>query len=369
MSRALDALRVFEQSSLPVPDEPLNSDNIMAALNVKLDQFGFTGIVCSDVDVDTEGNISVDFSDTAGGVVTAIFVADGARAEVVIVNDDGNEFVTIDLDTIAPTFTQNMFGTYVNLSDTTWLNRSTLGAILTAGDYLITPETAPTPNKMDAFGNIIVAPAESLDEAKIVRQGKRRLRAPIVSTKKKHEMGYKLQNALKRVGKNEKRVKALTWEALSKEDIYISWYDVENNREYVYAALWKANGSPDDVEKAKKHVGDKGIAKAIDSKIKVDVAKKSMRDELIKTFNLKNYQIESLNENNVDVFVIERQTNNGSWKPYISYEDENGADNGLKELARKFPNVKYRKVASKAKVSRTGFVELPSGDEVSLEKY
>jgi hypothetical protein len=160
----------------------------------------YESISVEDVSVDTDGNIVVDFSDGENTVsILFRYEADGVQA--VLMNAEDTEALVFDLDPLNPSVVNTAYGVYVNLSDVSWLNRSTVGALLFSGLDLDDEDEEDTPAQQDAFGNVITAPSE----ARQVRQGKRKLRAPVLASKSRHTLSAAIQTAYQRLPKKERK--------------------------------------------------------------------------------------------------------------------------------------------------------------------
>jgi hypothetical protein len=111
---------------------PVNSAAVKDTLNAKLDRLGLDGVSVIEVDYDEEGHIFVTFSDEEKGELDVTFhydIEDGAYA---VIEDEDEEYAyVINLDALLPPVESTVFGDYINMADSTWMNASFFYAILT----------------------------------------------------------------------------------------------------------------------------------------------------------------------------------------------------------------------------------------------
>lgn len=198
-SRIARLLKLIEVNALGNIGNLPDAESIKAALTSRLSVLDYESIMVDDVSVDTDGNIVVDFSD-GENTVSILFRYETDGVQAVLMNSDDTETMVFDLDPLNPSVVNTAYGVYVNLSDVSWLNRSTVGALLFSGLEL-DDEEEEDPVQQDAFGNVITAPAE----ARQVRQGKRKLRAPVLASKKRHTLSAAIQAAYQRLPKKERK--------------------------------------------------------------------------------------------------------------------------------------------------------------------
>lgn len=200
-NRATEILEQFDHFS----DE--SAGQIKLALQTKLSTLGLEGIMVDKVYFDFYGNTFIDMVDLEDSLMTVSFCYDAHDGFSAIVLDDfGNDYVVIDLDSLGVSAVHSTYGSYVNMSDLSWLNKSTLLTILKAGEFS-TP-IDPAVLKQDAFGNNLGQKAEG----KSVSQGGKKRRLPIVGEKNKSQLNYGQRMAVahrESSHRGKKRVKAL----------------------------------------------------------------------------------------------------------------------------------------------------------------
>ena len=124
---------LLEEAGLTMPQA------IAKAFQDKLNQFGFSDIEVDEVDIYDEGGIAVTFTDEDDNEMTLFFDytdEDGVTATVLGDEEDDEEYTLIDLDPLdPPTVVVGFRGMkYPKLDDLFWLNKSSMAALLMAGD-------------------------------------------------------------------------------------------------------------------------------------------------------------------------------------------------------------------------------------------
>jgi hypothetical protein len=125
--------------------EPISSASIKQAFEKRLSEIGIENIFIDDVVVDYEGDITVSFADDEHNQLDILFAYDDDEGPVAIILDDedADEFIVINLDSLAPSLKQTAFGVYVNLTDLDWLSGSVLSTMLQSVEHLEDAEEAP----------------------------------------------------------------------------------------------------------------------------------------------------------------------------------------------------------------------------------
>lgn len=220
-SRAGDFMEQIRQfSRLQTP--PVDAESIKQEFDKKLADFGLDGISVTHVEVDYEGDTIIHFEDDEGDEIAILFTVDpedGAQA-VILDDDTSSEEVTmVDLDPLTPVLVNSQFGQYVNLSDLSWMNKSSLVSIFMAGD-IGNDDTVDVLRKnveVDAFGHQLSNPAESkgksveieVDEIredneiveagfKVVVRGGKRVRLPLVRRRRRRRLTQKQKAGLRK---------------------------------------------------------------------------------------------------------------------------------------------------------------------------
>lgn len=219
---------------------PIQPENVKAALTKKLGQFGMDGVMVDDVDVEMDGIITVYFSDTEGGELAVSFTYDdveGACATVLDDYGDAEDAIYVDLDTLAPPLVKSDFGSYVNMAELSWLNRTTLATILGAGaiggDLVQTNRQSGTGSaSTDAFGNVQPKPEDWVKKTitvdnevvetsyKVAVRGGKKARIPVLRKKKVKALTNSARMAIHRArpaAEGKTRVRSLQWEAVADE--------------------------------------------------------------------------------------------------------------------------------------------------------
>jgi hypothetical protein len=171
-------------------------DAINKAMSLRLDRLGIADVTVDDVSTDLYGNIYVDFVDLQGNLLSVAFSHDDDDGcSAMIMDGDQETNLVIDLDSLGASRTETAYGTYINLQELEWLNKTTLLTILNAGDFQTAAGT-PVSTSQDAFGNKLGQKAESkLLESSVIR-GSKRSKLPILKEKNYSSLSYKQRMAL-----------------------------------------------------------------------------------------------------------------------------------------------------------------------------
>ena len=186
--------------------EPISSNGIKRAFTKRLSDFGFDGVSVESVEVDFEGNIIVDFEDTFGSEMSVLFQVSSDKDVVALVSDDNGESVEVDFSPLNPPIYNSQFGLYAGLTDLSWMNKSALSAILTAGDT----DLYIKPNKKDPEGNTSLLNVtgntvkSAFGESRSVMRGSRRIKAPIVRERKRYQLTSEQRQGMAKVESRRK---------------------------------------------------------------------------------------------------------------------------------------------------------------------
>ena len=135
------------------------ADRIHTALVKRLAKFGFDGVAVDSVDVDSDGDVKVVFSDIYGDKQEVLFGMDGSHIMAVILNGkEADDIISIDLSPLAPTVVDNEFGTQsVDLINPMWMNKSAFDTIFSAGEIVarMRGEVESDEPELDAHGNVV----------------------------------------------------------------------------------------------------------------------------------------------------------------------------------------------------------------------
>jgi hypothetical protein len=161
-----------------VPD----ASAIKTAIEKRLNFLGIEGIAVVEVEPDIEGDIFITFQDEDGDEMDVVFAYDPEEGPIAVIQDDdedAEDSLIVDLDGLAPSLVKTVFGTFVNLVDLDWMNKSAFLTIFQAG-LLDDNNQEDNPSQLpDPHGYITEALEESdevITEARkvyVVRGGKR----------------------------------------------------------------------------------------------------------------------------------------------------------------------------------------------------
>lgn len=113
--------------------EPVNSESVKSNLVNILNKHSIP-IGVDSVIVDIDGHIMVDFTDLEGDILRAIFTVDDDGYYCIIDSDD-EEYLVLDLEPMRPVIRKTYAGAYVDLTDSSWITKSLLKAIFSAGTF------------------------------------------------------------------------------------------------------------------------------------------------------------------------------------------------------------------------------------------
>ena len=107
--------------------EPIDSNEIKRALEKRLKQIAVDDVAVNDVDVDLDGNITVEFSDEEGDI-DIVFTIDPVDGPIAIIepDEDEDDFLVMDLDHTPISTIDTKFGKYPNLLELSWLIKKCL---------------------------------------------------------------------------------------------------------------------------------------------------------------------------------------------------------------------------------------------------
>jgi len=229
-SKAARVLEFIDGMQFEYVDVP-NAGSVKKAFQAKIDKFEMEGVFVDEVEVDEEtAQILVSFSDFEGDEMLVLFGVDedeGAYATIVDEDDEDETVMEIDLDTMGVPHVNTQHGVYLELSDLSWMNRSTMDAILRAGeiDALMNREGVDAiPVKWNAGGGVI--PSECVlphdggylvnEETKTVIRGGKKVKLPVVRNKKKKRLTAKQKMGIQKGVRKRKAKQAQTTRKLQK---------------------------------------------------------------------------------------------------------------------------------------------------------
>lgn len=218
--------KIAEMLSNSVPIDP---ETVSDEFNKLLSKFDIDNVKVDDVDIDYEGNITITFV-SGNDEMTVIFCWDEDDGAIALI-DDGDEdtdYTMVDFDAMNPALIKTPFGTYVDLANARWINKSLMVAILTAGDFELEDSDGDaliSSKDFDGQKNFDVLYQEIsnddvdaymfdsgeglISEAKkrVIRGGKA-VKLAIVRKKRRKRVTGKQKAALKRAGRKRKMKKS-----------------------------------------------------------------------------------------------------------------------------------------------------------------
>lgn len=192
-----------------IPD----SKAIRSSIEKRINFLGIEGVFVDEVEVDIDGDIIVTFVDEEDDEMDVVFAYDPEDGAIAIIqddDDDAEDSLLVDLGGLAPSVIKTAFGTYLNLLDLSWMNKSAFLTLFQAGqldddsddDYEDDKEEDNQEDKRlpDPYGYIDTSEnaeenEDHIDEARkvyVVRNGKkvklaivRKVRKKILTAKQK----------------------------------------------------------------------------------------------------------------------------------------------------------------------------------------
>lgn len=196
MSKANDLINMCIESSAI----PFDVEAVKAAFVRKLDALGYENIFVDDVEAGISGEIIVTFSDT-DSEMSAIFMVDEDDVPLVIISgeEDDEHVIEIDISVMDPSYLIGEFGKFINLLELSWLNASTMYAILTVGD-------------MDFGDDEEVTECFEITEQgfRTVIRGGKRVRLPVVRRKRRQRLTPKQRAGFVKAARKRKAKSSAT---------------------------------------------------------------------------------------------------------------------------------------------------------------
>ena len=157
----------------------MDSESIIANFDKLFAKYGFDGLRVEQVFVDMEGAITVDFVDFDDNGMRVVFAVENESAYALVASED-DKVIMLDLDPMRPVLRKTQTATYLDLTDSTWITKSLLSALFTAGS----PDGPSTVSDMKKPDELIgyVAPPRTDESTKVIRGGKS-VRMPVVHEK------------------------------------------------------------------------------------------------------------------------------------------------------------------------------------------
>ena len=204
--------------------EPISGEAIKKAFEAKIDAAGIDNITVEDVIVDFDGEITVYFADDEGEELDITFMIDeedGALA-LILDDEDAEDFIEVDLDSLNPPIKRTAFGSYIDLTNLDWLSPSTLMALLEPEELMGDADESPNVHELpppvmgkgghnwnesiEVYGEISEGETIELDEARkiVVIRGGKKVRLPVVRRVRKKILTGKKKAAIRRAVRKRK---------------------------------------------------------------------------------------------------------------------------------------------------------------------
>ena len=170
----------------------------------KLTQFDY-GDVSVDVVMDFEegvgGGILVTFTDVDNDSVTCLFYVDEDLGPLASVISEDDTQIDIHLSMFEPSLIEVGSGTWINLADLSWMNKSVITAILMAGD--VHESLIESDGTMSQMGTPVNAPIAKISAKTAVLFGKNKIKLPVIVQRATQTDPYRRAlNKAKILGKN-----------------------------------------------------------------------------------------------------------------------------------------------------------------------
>lgn len=197
MNRTSDILKEFE---------PISSGSILKSLNEHLDINGYENISVTDVEVGFDRDIAVTFSslDEDDDLIVIFTFDEEDYPEAIVLDDeeeegDEDDLTIIDLSTLSYSVMETAHGTYLNLINLGWMNKSTIDAILTAGDLIETANADEAMKTVIRGGKKVRIPLVRKKRRKILTPAQKRgiMKGKMKRKAKKSQTSRKLKRSLK----------------------------------------------------------------------------------------------------------------------------------------------------------------------------
>lgn len=122
---------------------PYTEESAISAFAAKIAEMGLESVTCDYVAPSMDGSTTVGFSDIDSSIDILFCQNDAGQWEAIVLDpsEDGIDDITIDLSPVNPPSIEGMYAPFIDLSDLSWMNLSTLKTILTAGRISDTPDT------------------------------------------------------------------------------------------------------------------------------------------------------------------------------------------------------------------------------------
>jgi hypothetical protein len=206
-------------AKLKIPDE----EKVKQAFQQRLSDFDIDNITVDEVTVDADGDILVFLSDVDGDEMLIVFIYDEDEGAMAIIQDDdedAEDTVLIDLDALAPPIIKTAVGSYIDLTDLNWLNKSALTTLLQAGNVVDSEDEdeEEEPTKVpDPYGYVLnnedfqlTTEDEIMSESRkvyVIRGGKK-VKLAIVRKVRRRVLTGKQKTAIRKAVRSRKVKKA-----------------------------------------------------------------------------------------------------------------------------------------------------------------
>jgi hypothetical protein len=171
----------------------------------KLTQFGYDDVavdVVMDFEEGVGGGILVTLTDSDDDSVTCLFYVDEDMGPMASVISEDDTQIDVYLSSLNPPLIELGAGTWINMTDLSWMNKSVMLAILMAGDVheSLMYEADGTMSQMGAPTD---TPIAKVAAKTAVLMGKKKMRLPVIVQRATQSDPYKRAlNKAKILGKN-----------------------------------------------------------------------------------------------------------------------------------------------------------------------
>lgn len=199
-----------------ISPEPIDSESIINAFDKKISDFGLEDQMSTvDVSFEDEGEIQVTFSDSDDELYSLLFSydqKDGPQAFSISAEDndeDESDELVADLDLYNPAVVATPSGSYMNLSDLSWMDADIFSSLMQIAGFDVDLDDNGSPSKTyDAFGNIYKN--EDICEVYLTRVvGGKKVRVQAVRRVQKRRLTPKQRAGIRKAVAKRKREKNL----------------------------------------------------------------------------------------------------------------------------------------------------------------
>lgn len=193
-------------------DTEMDGDLIRREFEEKFKEFEIEDVSIDDVNILIPNTIIISFIDINNNVLDLAFILDEDEgAQVFLINDDiesnsllddeDKELLSIDFNSSLPAIKETKSGRYIDLTNLSWLNKSTLLSFFSLGNIEIEAEQEKQKRKVDAFGYTV-----KMGEAfKLVIRGGKKVKLPLVRSIKKKRLTAAQRAGIRKAARKRKQ--------------------------------------------------------------------------------------------------------------------------------------------------------------------